>query len=195
MYLCTPFHYVIYVAQIRSNSKEGIYISAYPFHLQQTVNKPKELQQQQEASITDPSCGSSHVAHDSEASSGAAFCYSGLFSCCPEGASTWCGWRQASFPNCDGTRMWSRMGPVLLFSQLKFLLEVNAAIRSKMLILREWWAQLLLHKSLRFLKHSRSIIYSELSELSLGLKQPFLIKINHLQLSNILCHITLLSKY
>lgn len=50
--------------------------SAYPFHLQQTVNKPKELQQQQQASITDPSCGSSHLAHDSEANSGAAFCYS-----------------------------------------------------------------------------------------------------------------------
>ena len=139
-----PFHYVIYVAQSRSNSKERIYILTYPFHLQQTVNKPKELQQQQEASITHPSWGSSHLAHDSEANSGAAFCYSGLSSSPPEGTSTWYGWRQVSFPNCDGTRMWSRIGPVLLFSQLKFLLEVNAATRSKMLILREWWAQLLL---------------------------------------------------
>ncbi|CAM9450624.1 unnamed protein product, partial [Rangifer tarandus platyrhynchus] len=87
LYLCTPFHYVIYIAQLRSNSKEGLYILAHPFHLQQTINKPKGLQQQQ-ASITHPSCGSSHLAQDSESTSGAALCYSGLFSSPPEGVST-----------------------------------------------------------------------------------------------------------
>lgn len=88
LYLCTPFHYVIYVAQLRSDSKEGVYILAYPFHLQQTINKPKGLQQQ-EASITHPSCGSSHLAQDLESTSGAALCHSGLSSSPPEGVSTW----------------------------------------------------------------------------------------------------------
>ena len=55
------------------------------------------------------------------------------------------------------------------FYWLKFLLKVNANGRPQMPILREWWAQLL-----RLRQVPKIPNYSELSELGLGLKQPFL---------------------